>query len=257
MDEEVLVVADVSPAGLETVRVERRDRVAHLFMNRPDKLNALNSETLASMRAAIEELAHASDLEVVVITGAGRAFSAGGDLKEETAVGTEAEQCAVLREKASLVESIRAMPQLTIAAINGACAGAAVGIAAACDLRYMASSAFVDTAYARLGYSGDFGVAYFLYEQIGPGRAIDWLVRPRRIDSAEAASAGFSHCSFDDENFSEAIGQIAAHLARQDHLTRESIFQNVAEARTRALGPYLDMEGRRHVASKRRAADRS
>lgn len=235
----------------EAILVTLVDGVATVTLHRPGRMNALDTAGFAELKRAVDEVA-ASEANVLVLTGEGRAFGAGGDLREDIATGSIEEQVAALREKAAVVEAIGRAPQLTVAAVNGACAGAAVGIAGACNLRYLSESAFVSTAYSSLGRSGDFGVAYFLTQLIGAAAATDWMLRQRRISSSECLRRGFANDVFPDTEFRAKVDTIVQQLASYDAATRAAVFQNVADSQTRQLGDYLDVESRRHIDSKQR-----
>src|SRR2546426_512027 len=143
---------------LETVK----DGVAVLTMNRPDRLNAMSGEMLDAMLASLERLASDPDVGVVVLTGAGRGFCAGGDVKamaegREFGGDTMEDKAQGLRAKMETSRWLHEMPKPTIAMVRGAAAGAGLSLAMACDLRIASDNARFATAFARAGYSRDFG----------------------------------------------------------------------------------------------------
>ncbi|MGW6174207.1 enoyl-CoA hydratase/isomerase family protein [Arthrobacter sp. NPDC055138] len=179
------------------VNLEIADGVAVLTLNDPDSMNVLDDEMTAGVITALEQVAAAPGVGAMVLTGAGRAFSVGGRLQMLTGLAEEAGRpgggvalTTRMRGNARLVELIRGMPQLSIAAVNGACVGAALGWISACDLRVAASSAKFNTAFLSLGLSSDFGTTRMLAECVGRARAADWLLRPRAIGAQEAYAAG-------------------------------------------------------------------
>src|SRR3982751_319033 len=143
-----------------------KDGVAVLTLNRPDRLNALSGPMLDALLEALPRLAADAAVGAVVVTGAGRGFCAGGDVKamaegrEFAETGLE-EKTYGLRSKMEVSRLLHEMPKPTIAMVRGAAAGAGLSIALACDLRVAGESAKFATAFARVGYSGDFGGSWF------------------------------------------------------------------------------------------------
>ena len=158
---------------------EAEDGVAILTMNRPERRNALSGEMLAAI--AITLLTCETDPEIgcIVLTGAGGAFCAGGDVKGmaegslggAAAVGLDAQIHAQRISQRATAGRLYKMPKPTIAALPGAAAGAGLSLALACDLRIAAENAVVTTAFARVGFSGDYGGTYFLTRLVGSAKA--------------------------------------------------------------------------------------
>ncbi len=163
---------------------ERRGAVLILTMNRPERRNAFTRPMLATMQEVLAQAAEDPEVRVVVLTGAGGAFCAGGDVK---AMNEEAnqdlsfyEQRKSLRTRMEVSRLLHEMPKPTIAAIEGAAAGAGLSIALACDLRIAADTAKITTAFAKVGLSGDFGGTYFLTQIVGTAK-----VPKKRVFSAK------------------------------------------------------------------------
>ena len=154
--------------------------VATLTMNRPDSLNALSAEMMDGLLEAIPRLARDASVGCIVVGGAGRAFSAGGDVKamarDEEFAGTLEERAQSLRDRMEIARLLHESPKPTIAAVRGAAAGAGLSIALSCDLRLAAASARFVTAFARVGYSGDFGGSWFLTQLVGSAKARELLL---------------------------------------------------------------------------------
>ncbi|MCI2419919.1 enoyl-CoA hydratase/isomerase family protein [Saccharopolyspora sp. K220] len=220
-------------------------RVARLLLDRPERLNAADDEMLDEMLVHLEKLTVANGVDVLVLTGAGRAFSAGGDLRRPAPSGTRAEQVARLRQHARSVELLRGLPQVTVAAVNGACAGLGVGWAAACSLRVLATSAVVNTAYLAAGLSGDFGVAWLLTRLVGAGTAADWLLRPRKIPAAEAR--GFASVLAPADAFDDTVAAVVEGICSLRPEAVSGALVNLREAEFLPLPEYLDRESGRHV----------
>ncbi len=174
-----------------TVTLDRRGRVAVLTLDRPD---ALNAQTRASRRALIPDLrALSSDAAVrcVVLTGAGRAFCAGQDLREPDAL---VEVDAMIRETyIPIIEALVGMPKPVIAAINGNCAGIGLTQALCCDVRFLDRRARLSTAFSRRGLPAEDGTTWLLSRAIGHARALELLLSGRVFDADEAFALGLVH----------------------------------------------------------------
>ncbi len=164
----------------EHLLAERRDGVLYLTLNQPDKLNALSDQMIAGLLEELGRASHDAEVRCVVVSGAGRGFCSGGDVsrmraRNEGAGGgaepTVEQRMALLRRSEEVSLILHEMPKPTIAAINGAAAGAGLSIALACDLRIAADSARLITAFARVGFSGDFGGTWLMTRLVGPARA--------------------------------------------------------------------------------------
>ncbi len=170
-----------------------KDGVAVLTLNRPDRLNAMSPAMLDAMLEALPRLADDAAVGVVVLTGAGRGFCAGGDVKamaegREFGGDTFEERASALRAQMEVSRSLHEMPKPTLAMVRGAAAGAGLSLAMACDMRIAGDSARFAPAFARVGYSGDFGGSWFLTRLVGTAKARE-LYYTAEILSAEAALA--------------------------------------------------------------------
>ena len=187
--------------------VERHDGVLYLTMNRPDKLNALSDHMIAGLLEELNRAAHDREVGAVVLTGAGRGFCAGGDIgrMRERNEGGSAEgaghgssageqgiqtRISQLRRSEEVSLLLHEMPKVTIGAINGPAAGAGLSIALACDLRIAADTARFGTAFARVGFSGDFGGTYLLTQLVGPAKARELYFTAEVIGAEEALKLG-------------------------------------------------------------------
>ena len=227
--------------------VLRDGDVVRVEFDSPTTRNALGGDALDALNRVIDEVPACG---LLILIGAGGAFTSGGDRRELAPLGSEAEQAAVLRTRASLVEKIRSLDAVSIAAIDGACVGLGVGLAAACTLRLVSDRAFVDTAYLRLGLSGDFGCAHLLSELIGRGAAADWLLRPRRIPAAELVATGFAQTLWSTDAFDAEVQETVRTLAAHSSVARQGITANIRDAARLDLSRALDAESRRHVHAK-------
>ena len=161
---------DALPQLLETIE----DGIATLTFNRPERMNALSTPIMEGLLHGLPRLAGDPAVKVVVLTGAGRAFCAGGDVKDMAQGGEQrsaAEATARLRSRMEVSRILHELPKPTIAMINGPAAGAGLAFALACDLRIAGASARLVTAFVRVGFSGDFGGSFFLTRLVGTARA--------------------------------------------------------------------------------------
>lgn len=176
---------------MSMVTVEQADGVAIVTLNRPEKLNALSDAMIGEFIAGLERLS-VSDARAVIITGAGRGFCAGFDLS--LAGQGEGDPVFWARRQelfGSLVTRIRAIPQPTIAAINGAATGAGLGLALACDTRIGSTAARLSSAFVRVGMSScDVGVSWLLPRAIGTTRAFEMMLTGRMVEADEAERIG-------------------------------------------------------------------
>ncbi|MGA2411590.1 MAG: enoyl-CoA hydratase [Candidatus Binataceae bacterium] len=184
---------------------ERRDRVLYLTLNRPDRLNALSDQIIAGLLSELNRASSDSEVGAVVITGAGRGFCAGGDItrmrdRNEAAgdaAGSNGGSAQTLEQRvAGLVRSeqvsllLHEMPKVTIAAVNGPAAGAGLSIALACDIRIASDQARLGTAFARVGYSGDFGGSYLLTQLVGASKARELYFSAEILNADDALKYG-------------------------------------------------------------------
>ena len=175
------------------VLLAKQDGIATLIMNRPDRLNALNNELAIAVNEALSRLAEDAGVNVVVITGAGRAFCAGGDLGalgKSRQAGTIQEVEPLLRAGMQMVLKMRTMPQPVIAAVNGVAAGAGMNIALAADIRIAAEEATFGQTFAKVGLFPDYGGTFFLPELVGAAKAAELFYTGDLIDAKTALQAG-------------------------------------------------------------------
>jgi 2-(1,2-epoxy-1,2-dihydrophenyl)acetyl-CoA isomerase len=200
----------------KTVLVSTGEGVTRLTLNRPDKLNAFNREMIAELKSAMEQAGRDATCRVVVVTGAGRAFSAGQDLADGVYVkgGPQPDLGLVLDRYNPLIHLIRTLPKPVIAAVNGMAAGAGVSLALACDLVYAARSASFMQAFAKIGLVPDCGSTWFLPRLIGDARArgLAMLAEPLMAEKAEAW--GLIWKAVDDDRLVPEVDALAARLAQ-------------------------------------------
>lgn len=169
------------------VEVTRDGAVQTITLNRPEKMNAFTRGLHGELREALKE-ARDREVRAVVITGAGRAFCAGQDLTEFAETGDVGDSLRGTYHPNIL--AIRALEKPVIAAINGACAGAGLSLACACDIRIAADSAAFVPGFIGIGLIPDAGGSYFIHRLLGASRAFEWMTSNRRLTAAEAHAWG-------------------------------------------------------------------
>jgi 2-(1,2-epoxy-1,2-dihydrophenyl)acetyl-CoA isomerase len=224
-----------------------REDVAVLTMNRPERLNALSRPMIDGAIAALERCIDDPAVGCIVLTGAGRGFCAGGDV---TAMGdTSATADWTLEQKVDRQRAIHRFagllhtsPKPTVAAINGACAGAGFGLALACDLRLAADSARFTTAFAKVGFSGDFGITWPLVRVVGEAKAKELLFLSDVLDAARALELGLVNRIAPATDLMPAVLELATRLARGPRTAYRYMKQNIDAAAVETYQQLLDRE---------------
>jgi 2-(1,2-epoxy-1,2-dihydrophenyl)acetyl-CoA isomerase len=234
------------PSPANPVLLELKyDGVATLVMNRPDRLNALNNELAMALNEALGRLAEDADARVVVITGAGRAFCAGGDLAmigKGRATGATQELEPLLRSGMQAVLTMRVMPQPVIAAINGPAAGAGMNIALAADIRIAAEEATFGQNFAKVGLFPDFGGTYFLPQLVGPAKAAELFYTGDMIDAKTALHLGIVNRVVPGSYLETEVRGLAQKLADGPPLAIRAIKKTLFAAEKQKLEEALEHE---------------
>jgi 2-(1,2-epoxy-1,2-dihydrophenyl)acetyl-CoA isomerase len=200
----------------ETVNLYRRGPGAKVELNRPDRMNAWNNQFSLDLLAAIREVTEDPGVRAVLITGAGRAFSSGADLKEAAgqADGGPFDVYRILTERYHpLITGIRRMPKPVIAAVNGPAAGIGLSLALACDLVVAAESAYFSLAFVNIGLVPDGGSSLFVPSRVGFARAAELAMLGERLDARQALDWGLINRVWPDEEFGEETGKLLDRLA--------------------------------------------
>ena len=241
--------------GTDHLQARVQDRVAILTMNRPERRNALSSEMLAGLEAALREAETASDVGCVVLTGTGGAFCAGGDVKNMASGGgggpqrtlDEAIHSQRLSQRAT-AGRLWAMPKPTVASLPGAAAGAGLSLALACDLRIAAENAILTTAFAKVGFSGDYGGTFFMTQLVGAAKARELYLLSERIDAKEAEHLGLVNRVVAESALEEQTLALASRLAHGPTVAYRYMKENINRALTGAgLEEGRDLEATHHV----------
>jgi 2-(1,2-epoxy-1,2-dihydrophenyl)acetyl-CoA isomerase len=229
-------------------------RVATLTLNRPDRLNALSSPIIDGLLEALPRLAADAQVAVVVLTGAGRGFCAGGDVKS-MAEGTSQlgldDAVQRLRARMEVSRLLHEIPKPTIAMVNGPAAGAGLAMALACDLRVASESARFITAFAKVGFSGDFGGSYFLSKLIGSGKARELYYTGEPLDAAQALALGLVNTVVPEFELLDATTALAQRLADGPGVALALMKQNFNAAESGTLSELLDLEAAHQIRTAR------
>lgn len=235
----------------DLVQYRREGALATVTLSRPDRLNAMNADLLEAALAALETAVADDAVRVVIFTGAGRAFCAGGDL----AAGLEgingppplASQIGRLRRFMRTSELLHTMPKITIAAINGACAGAGLAWACACDLRYASSTAVFSTAFLTAAVSGDFGGTWTLPRIVGTAKARELYLLPGRLDAHDALRIGLVSEVLPPDELMSRVGEVGTRIASFAPIALRKVKENLNDSERLSLAEHLEAEAARHA----------
>jgi len=195
---------------------EKTDGVGSITLNRPERLNAMNRELLAGLNEMLEQAAADAAVKVLILTGAGKGFCAGGDIKGHPSFETDNPMIRekYIKEAQQAVLKIHRMPKPVIAAVNGVAAGAGLDLALSCDMRICSVSAVFTVSFAKAGLMNDMGGSYFLPRIIGLGRAMEMIYTGDIIDAQEAYRIGLVNKVYPKADMmSQALG-FAKKLAK-------------------------------------------
>jgi 2-(1,2-epoxy-1,2-dihydrophenyl)acetyl-CoA isomerase len=222
-----------------------QDGVTTLTLNRPDRLNALSPAMVLGLRDALERLASDHDCGVIVITGAGRGWCAGGDVKAMEERGGEQtieDRTAWWRRAHQVPLLLRTIPKVVIASINGPAAGAGLGLALACDLRIAGRAARFGTAFARIGFAGDYGGSWTLTRLVGTAKARELYFLADVIDADKAFDLGIVNRVVADDELQAETTALARRIADGPRIALGYMKRNLLAAETEPFQTVLDLE---------------
>jgi enoyl-CoA hydratase/carnithine racemase len=243
--------------GTGELLCEIRDRVALITLNRPEARNALSDHLTPALRRMIKQCGEDPNVGALLISGAGTAFCAGGDVKgmgsnSNKAEMTFEERVADLRTKQrTLTGALVAVRKPTIAALPGPAAGAGLALALACDIRIAAESAIMATGYARIGLTGDYGIAWLLTRLVGASRARELMFLSERIDARRCETLGLVNRVVPDAELREVAFALAKSLAEGPSVALARIKDNLDHAVNADFLESMDQEAENMVRSAR------
>ena len=229
--------------------------VLTLTLNRPEARNAMTGEMTGALAEQLAWAEFAPAVKCVVLTGAGKGFCAGGDVKGMASrgdgpVGDNTIDGAIHRQRVNqraTAGKLFKMPKPTIAALPGAAAGAGLALALACDLRIMASTAIMTTAFARVGFSGDYGGTYFLTQLVGSAKARELYFLSDRVSAEEALRLGLTNWVCEPDDLAARTQEIAHRLATGPTVAYRYMKENLNRAMAGDVDDCLDLEATHHV----------
>jgi 2-(1,2-epoxy-1,2-dihydrophenyl)acetyl-CoA isomerase len=221
------------------------DGVAVLTLNRAERLNALSPDMLSALRDALGRLASDNAVGAIIITGAGRGFTAGGDVKNmpNRLDQTFEQRLESYRTMHVIPQLMRTLPKVIIGMINGPTAGAGLGLALACDLRIAGRSARFTTGFANVGYSGDFGGSWLLTRLVGTAKARELYFLADVIDAEQAFALGMVNRVVDDALLRDETMALARRIAAGPRVALGYMKRNLHAAETEPFNVLLEMEG--------------
>lgn len=227
------------------LRTATIDGVTTITLARPDRLNAFTSVMHAELREALSTAESDEAVRCVVLTGEGRAFSAGQDLTEDRVPGPDGKPdfgARLERDYNPLVERIYAFPKMTIAALNGAAVGASANIALACDILVAARSAYLQQVFARIALVPDAGGTWLLPRIVGSKRALALTLTADRVPADELHEMGLVYKVFDDSVFDGEVMALARHFASGPAMTYRLIKEALRASERNDLKTQLALE---------------
>jgi len=229
---------------MKTIKFEAADGIGWLLMNRPDRMNGMTNEMLVEAHDCLEAVAQRKDVRVVVLTGEGRGFCPGADLKHYAAGETDV---ASAPHHFRVPVLLHEMPQVTIAAINGPCAGAGFGWACACDLRFAADTATFSSAFLNVASAGDMGGPWTLPRIVGAAKARELYFLPEKFGAQDALGTGLVCKVFPLADLRAQVGAIAKRLASAPPHALREMKKNFLDAERMDFGAYIAAETQRHI----------
>ena len=243
--------------GTEDLRAEIDGGVAVITMNRPDRRNAFSQAMVSALGAVLAQVETDDAVGCVVLTGAGGAFCAGGDVKNMAAQPADrgdgpglSLDARIHRERLNHRATsgrLWSMPKPTIAAITGPAAGAGLSLALACDLRYAVPGAVLTTAFAKVAFAGDYGGTWFLTRLVGSAKAKELYFFSERLSAEDAERLGIVNAIFPPADFEREVMERARRLAQGPSVAYRYMKENLNRAVSGELGECMDLEVTHHV----------
>jgi 2-(1,2-epoxy-1,2-dihydrophenyl)acetyl-CoA isomerase len=228
------------------VLVEERGAIAIVTLNRPERRNGVTIEMCEQLYQAVREVA-ASDCQVVILRGAGADFSVGADLSGSSSPATATPGFEQLGPTYHASTLLHEMPQITIAAIDGGCAGAAMGWACACDFRFASDRARFATGFLKVGVAGDMGLGWSLPRLVGAARARELLFFGDKLTAEQALDLDLVTRVLPVATFHDDVFAVAQELGRHHPFPLRTMKANILSAEKLDLAQYIEVESARHL----------
>lgn len=249
------MAAETVVTGTDHLLASLEDNVLTLTLNRPEARNALSRELLDALSEQLNAAEQNPKVRAIVLTGAGKGFCAGGDVKAMAARNKNGRTMtideAIHRQRVDQRATsgrLYKIPKPTIAALPGAAAGAGLSLALSCDLRIMASNAIMTTAFARVGFSGDYGGTLFMSQLVGPAKARELYYLSERISADEALGLGLTNWVVEAGDLAARTQEIAKRLANGPSVAYRYMKENIARAQSSGdVDDCMDLEVTHHV----------
>jgi 2-(1,2-epoxy-1,2-dihydrophenyl)acetyl-CoA isomerase len=241
--------------GTEHLLAENNDGVAVLTLNRPEARNAMSGEMNAALQKVLADAELDHEIKCIVLTGAGKGFCAGGDVKGMASSGDgtvgprtidQAIHAQRVNQRATAGKLFK-MPKPTIAALPGAAAGAGLSFALACDMRVMASNAIMTTAFARVGFSGDYGGTYFMAQLVGTAKAKELYYLSDRVSADEALRLGLTNWVCEPDELQAKALEIGHRISSGPTVAYRYMKENLNRALAGDVDDCMDLEATHHV----------
>ena len=233
-------------SSYQTILYEATDGVATITLNRPEQFNGMSVRMLNETYDCLEAAADDESLRILVMTGAGRSFCPGADLKASAAGTSDGERNNMLAYHVARL--LHEMPAVTVAAINGACAGAGFGWACGADLRVAARSANFSTAFLKVAVAGDMGLPWSLPYLVGAARARELSFLCEKFSADEAQRHGLVARVWDDADFRGEVANLVSFLASQSPKALKTMKSHYLAAEGMGFRQYLELETQDHMA---------
>ena len=218
--------------------------LATITMNRPDR-NGMTNRMVREMHGALTRVAADPSVRVLLLTGAGRSFCPGADLNWASSGEDDPEEWSS-PEHFQVPVLLHEMPALTIAAVNGACAGAGFGWACGCDIRFAARSAMFNTAFLNVAVAGDMGLPWSLPRLVGAARARQLSFLSSKFDAGAALEMGLVADVFDDDAFADEVDRVVVQLMARSPTALRAMKDHYVAAERMDFGSYVALETERH-----------
>ena len=229
----------------ETILIDIDEGVARITLNRPHRNNSIDITMCKELYENLMDISYRMDVNVLVLTGAGDTFCPGGDIKAIVSGEMAEQQAAGYNRMIYRIPAVlHNMPQLTVAAINGSCAGAGLGWACGCDLRYSTESAKFTTAFLDRGFAGDMSVPWSLPRIVGPAKARQLSFLPDVIDAREAERIGLVNDVFEDAHFRSEFDTVLERLRNANPPAVLALKERYVMAESMQSTDYADFETR-------------